>query len=44
MLTEAFYWDQNDATRDFSKRFAAKYGGKMPTMVQAGVYPRSCTT
>ncbi|NNM71084.1 ABC transporter substrate-binding protein [Enterovirga sp. DB1703] len=38
VLTEAFYWDQNDATRDFSKRFAAKFGGKMPTSAQAGVY------
>src|SRR5215204_5874765 len=28
----------NDGTREFSKRFAAKAGGKMPTMVQAGVY------
>ncbi|MDQ7897565.1 ABC transporter substrate-binding protein, partial [Lactiplantibacillus plantarum] len=36
--TESFYWDLNDGTRDFSKRFAAKNGGKMPTMVQAGVY------
>lgn len=38
VLTEAFYWDQNDATREFSKRFAAKFGGKMPTSAQAGVY------
>jgi branched-chain amino acid transport system substrate-binding protein len=38
VLTEAFYWDQNDGTRDFSKRFAAKFGGKMPTSAQAGVY------
>ena len=37
-LTEAFYWDQNDATRAFSKRFAEKFGGKMPTSAQAGVY------
>ncbi|SJZ51119.1 branched-chain amino acid transport system substrate-binding protein [Enhydrobacter aerosaccus] len=37
-LTEAFYWDLNDKTRDFSKRFAAKFNGKMPTMVQAGFY------
>lgn len=37
-LTEAFYWDQNDATRAFSKRFAANFSGKMPTMAQAGVY------
>ena len=38
VLTESFYWDLNDQTREFSKRFAAKAGGKMPTMVQAGVY------
>ncbi|MDP2372803.1 ABC transporter substrate-binding protein [Reyranella sp.] len=37
-LTEAFYWDLNDKTRAFSKRFAARHGGKMPTMVQAGFY------
>ena len=35
---EGFYWDQNDDTRKWSKAFAAKMGGKMPTMVQAGVY------
>lgn len=38
VLTETFYWDLNDGTRAFSKRFAEKNGGKMPTMVQAGVY------
>jgi branched-chain amino acid transport system substrate-binding protein len=38
VLTEAFYWDLNDGTREWSKRFAEKNGGKMPTMVQAGVY------
>ena len=37
-LTEAFYWDLNDKTRAFSKRFAEKFKGKMPTMVQAGFY------
>ena len=38
VLTEAFYWDQNDATRAFSKRFAERFNGKMPTSSQAGVY------
>lgn len=38
VLTEAFYWDQNDGTRDFAKRFAEKHDGSMPTMVHAGVY------
>src|SRR5471032_2375568 len=37
-LTEAFYWDLNDKTRAFSKRFAEKNKGKMPTSVQAGFY------
>ncbi len=36
-LTEAFYWDQNDATRAWSERFEERQGNK-PTMVQAGVY------
>ncbi|PZX13079.1 branched-chain amino acid transport system substrate-binding protein [Palleronia aestuarii] len=36
-LTEAFYWDQDDATRDWSARFEEMHGAK-PTMVQAGVY------
>lgn len=38
MLTETFYWDLNDQTRAFAKRFAAANGGKYPSMVQAGVY------
>jgi len=37
-LTEAFYWDLNDNTRAWSKRFAAKREGRMPTEDQAGVY------
>jgi branched-chain amino acid transport system substrate-binding protein len=37
-LTEAFYWDQNDETRAWSKRFAERMGGREPTSVQAGVY------
>ena len=36
-LTTAFYWDLNDDTRKWSKRFFAKHK-KMPTMVHAGVY------
>ena len=36
-LTEAFYWDQNDETRAFSKRFEATMK-KKPSMIQAGVY------
>jgi branched-chain amino acid transport system substrate-binding protein len=38
IFTSSFYWDQNDQTRAFAKRFAAANGGKFPTMVQAGVY------
>jgi branched-chain amino acid transport system substrate-binding protein len=38
ILTTTFYWDMNDQTRAFAKRFAAANGGKYPTMVQAGVY------
>ncbi|MGE0512452.1 MAG: ABC transporter substrate-binding protein [Hyphomicrobiaceae bacterium] len=37
-LTEAFYWDLNDGTRAFSKRWSAQMNGRMPTMVQAGYY------
>lgn len=36
-LTEAFYWDQNDKTREWSQRFF-KRNGAMPTMTQAGTY------
>jgi branched-chain amino acid transport system substrate-binding protein len=38
VLTESFYWNQNDRTRAWSKRFAERHRGAMPTMVQAGVY------
>jgi branched-chain amino acid transport system substrate-binding protein len=38
VLTEAFYWDFNDQTRAWSKRYAEKMGGKMPSMAHAGVY------
>jgi branched-chain amino acid transport system substrate-binding protein len=38
-FTETFYWDLNDQTRAFSKKFAARMkNGAPPTMVQAGVY------
>jgi branched-chain amino acid transport system substrate-binding protein len=38
IFTETFYWDLNDQTRAFTKRFAAANNGKYPTMVHAGVY------
>jgi branched-chain amino acid transport system substrate-binding protein len=38
-LSETFYWDMNDGTRAFSKRFGERMKNHaMPTMVQAGVY------
>jgi branched-chain amino acid transport system substrate-binding protein len=37
LTTDAFYWDLNDETRTFSKRFYEKVG-HMPTMIQAGLY------
>jgi branched-chain amino acid transport system substrate-binding protein len=36
-LTEAFYWDLNDETRAWSRRFFENHR-KMPTMLQAGDY------
>jgi len=38
IFTESFYWDLNDQTRAWTKRFAAANGGKYPSMVHAGVY------
>jgi branched-chain amino acid transport system substrate-binding protein len=38
ILTDPFYWDLNDATRAFSKRFAARMDGRPPTGNHAGVY------
>lgn len=37
-LTTAFYWDQNERTRAFGKRFAERNGGRYPSMNQAGAY------
>jgi ABC-type branched-subunit amino acid transport system substrate-binding protein len=37
-FTETFYWDMNEQTRAFTKRFNEKYKKSPPTMVQAGVY------
>ena len=37
-ITTGFYWDLNDETRAWSKKFAAKNSGRMPTMLQAGIY------
>jgi branched-chain amino acid transport system substrate-binding protein len=37
-FTEAFYWDLNDSTRAWSKRFAPRNRDRYPTAMQAGVY------
>ncbi|MBB1491417.1 ABC transporter substrate-binding protein [Paracoccus sp. MC1854] len=36
-LTESFYWDRTEASREFSNRFKERTG-KMPNMIQAGTY------
>lgn len=38
LLSEPFYWDLNDRTRAFTKRFSERNKGRVPTMFQAGVY------
>jgi branched-chain amino acid transport system substrate-binding protein len=38
IMTEAWYWDLNDANREFAKKFAPQNKGIYPTMVHAGVY------
>ncbi|MGE8358331.1 MAG: ABC transporter substrate-binding protein, partial [Microvirgula sp.] len=37
-FADGFYWDFDERTRAFSKRFEARFSGNKPTMVQAGVY------
>lgn len=39
IFTETFYWDLNDATRAFAKRFSERAPrNNYPTMIHAGVY------
>jgi branched-chain amino acid transport system substrate-binding protein len=38
IITNTFYWDTNDQTRAFAKRFAERDKGIHPTMIHAGVY------
>ncbi|HTK91987.1 MAG TPA: ABC transporter substrate-binding protein [Verrucomicrobiae bacterium] len=38
IFTETFYWDMNDKTRAFAKKFAERNRDIHPTMVHAGVY------
>ena len=37
-FTESFYWDLNDGTRAWAKRFAPRNNDRYPTQLQAGVY------
>ena len=37
VLTESYYWDLNERTREFGERFFKRIG-RMPNMVHAGVY------
>ncbi|MBL8512743.1 MAG: ABC transporter substrate-binding protein [Betaproteobacteria bacterium] len=37
-LAEAWYWDMNEETRAFGKRFAALNQGRMPNPIHTGVY------
>jgi branched-chain amino acid transport system substrate-binding protein len=38
VLTEAWYWDMNDDSRTWTKRWQAERPGKIPTENHAGVY------
>jgi branched-chain amino acid transport system substrate-binding protein len=38
IFTEAWYWDLNDANREFAQKFAARNKGIYPSMIHAGVY------
>ncbi|RJF69356.1 ABC transporter substrate-binding protein [Rhodopseudomonas palustris] len=38
LLSEPFYWDLDDRTRAFSKRFAERMGGRVPTINHAASY------
>jgi branched-chain amino acid transport system substrate-binding protein len=42
LLNEPFYWNLNDGTRAFGKRFATRFNGVVPGSVHAGQY--SATT
>jgi branched-chain amino acid transport system substrate-binding protein len=37
-LTTPFYWDRDDDSRAFAKRFMARNGGTIPTFIHAGAY------
>lgn len=38
VYADSFYWDRNEGTRAFSKRFQPRYRNLMPTMLHAGCY------
>ena len=38
LLSESYYWDRDEASRAFAKRFAAEMPGRVPTENQAAVY------
>lgn len=38
VYTDSFYWDINDETREFAKRFVARHDFPTPTLCQAGMY------
>jgi branched-chain amino acid transport system substrate-binding protein len=35
---EGYYWDRDDGSRAFAKRFAARMNGMMPSQAHAGIY------
>jgi branched-chain amino acid transport system substrate-binding protein len=37
-VTTGYYWDEDDGSRAFAKRFAAEFNGRMPTKAQANAY------
>lgn len=38
VLSESFYWDMNDETRAWSRRYMAEFGGRVPNMIHANAY------
>ncbi|GLR94323.1 MULTISPECIES: ABC transporter substrate-binding protein [Bradyrhizobium] len=38
IFADSFYWDANDKTREWSKRFMARFKGKAPGSLQIAVY------
>ncbi|MBV1797051.1 ABC transporter substrate-binding protein [Siccirubricoccus sp. G192] len=38
VATTSFYWDRDERTREWHRRFAAAHQGRAATMVQAGTY------